>query len=137
MLGGFHRSRTAIDQVLGACVLFLRESKRCARFGYLTLGLLNPRLLRGYLRAEIGDCRVGLFDLSLRLIKSRAIVAIVDAKQRPSSNDELVVRDRQIDDRPRDVCAYRNDAGIDECVIGQLELARVEPPKGAADAEDD
>ena len=94
MLGGFHRARTAIDQILGARVLFLRESKCCARFGYFTLGLVNSCLLRGYLRAEIGDRRVGLFDLSLRLIKSRAIVAIIDAKQRLSSHDELVVRDR-------------------------------------------
>jgi hypothetical protein len=94
LLGGFHRARTAIQQILGARVLFLEKSKRCARFGYFTRGLVNSCLLGGYLRAEVGNRCVGLFDLGPRLVKSRAIVAVVDAKQCLSGRDELIVRDR-------------------------------------------
>jgi hypothetical protein len=80
------------------------------------------------LGTQIVDGRLPLRDLGFGLSKRRLIIAVVQAHEGGASVKELIVRHGDIDNRPTDLCADRNDARVNEGIIGGLELAGMQPP---------
>ena len=86
------------------------------------------RLLRYDLRSQIVDARPRLVDLRLGLIALGDIIAVVKANQFGPGIDELVVGDRDIDDRGGNLGADLHGAAVDECIVSRFVITGMQPP---------
>ena len=122
------RSRALAGQLLIAFEFLTGESQRGLRLSDLFVGLIDFRLLRGNLGGEVLDASLRLRDLRLRLIALGDIVAVVETDQFGAGIDQLVVRDRNIDDRGADLGADLHGTGIDESIISRFIVSCMQPP---------
>jgi len=124
----FDRSASLACQLPIAVGLLVRESQRRLRLHYLLVGLVDFRLLRCDLRSQIVDARLRLVDLRLGLIALGDIIAVVKANQFGPGIDELVVGDRDIDDRGGNLGADLHGAAVDECIVSRFVITGMQPP---------
>jgi hypothetical protein len=124
----FDGSAALACQLLITLGLLAREGERRGRLRYLFVGLVDLCLLRCDLSGQIVDARLRLIDLRLRLIALCDIIAIVKANQFGPGIDELVVGNRDSDDRGGDLGADLHSAAVDECIVGRFVVAGMQPP---------
>ena len=78
-----------------------------------------------------------LSALACGLIARGDIVAIVEPDQFGAGVDQLVVGDRNIDDRGGDLGADLHRAGVDKGVVGRLIVSGMEPPEEQQKQQED
>jgi hypothetical protein len=137
LLGLLNRSASLACQLLIALGLLARESQRCLRLRHLLIGLVDLCLLRCDLSGQIVDARLRLVDLRLGLVALGDVIAVVEAHQSGAGIDELVVGDRDIDDRRGNLCADLHGAAIDECIVGRFITAGMQPPADEQGSDND
>src|SRR5207249_12064963 len=88
---------------------------------------LPRRITRSTDRTRVCNAGLRLVDLGCSQINRCPVIAIVDVQQHAARIHELVVGDRNVDDRAVDLRADRDGTRIDERVISGLVLPDVEP----------
>ena len=104
-----------------------REGQRCLRLRHLLIGLLDLCLLRGDLSSQIVDACLRLVDLRMGLIALGDVIAVVKTNQFSAGIDELVVIDRNIDNRGGDLRADLHGTVV-ECIVGRFVITGMQPP---------